>query len=102
MEEMRKQDKTIIRAGVRFVKLLDVILVAIPFALCWYLYYTERTFSPYYYWGNILVMALFLIIYYFIAHLYGGFPIHIKRVSELMYSQSVAVVVTDCLMYIIL
>ncbi len=102
MREMRKQDKTIIRAGVRFVKLLDVILVAIPFALCWYLYYTERTFSPYYYWGNILVMALFLIIYYFIAHLYGGFPIHIKRISELMYSQSVAVVVTDCLMYIII
>lgn len=33
---------------VRMIKLLDAVLVTIPFAMCWYLYYAKRVASPYY------------------------------------------------------
>ena len=32
----------------RMIKLLDAVLVTIPFAMCWYLYYAKRVASPYY------------------------------------------------------
>lgn len=28
----------------RMIKLLDAVLVTIPFAMCWYLYYAKRVF----------------------------------------------------------
>lgn len=44
----------------RMIKLLDAVLVTIPFAMCWYLYYAKRVASPYYAKGDYLVVALFL------------------------------------------
>ncbi len=43
----------------RMIKLLDAVLVTIPFAMCWYLYYAKRVASPYYAKGDYLVVALF-------------------------------------------
>lgn len=31
----------------RLIKLVDAVLMTIPFALCWYLYYSDRTASPF-------------------------------------------------------
>lgn len=36
----------------RMTKLLDAVLVTIPFAMCWYLYYAKRVASPYYAMGH--------------------------------------------------
>ena len=36
----------------RMTKLLDAVLVTIPFAMCWYLYYAKRVASPYYAMGD--------------------------------------------------
>ena len=41
----------------RMTKLLDAVLVTIPFAMCWYLYYAKRVASPYYAMGDYLVVA---------------------------------------------
>ena len=38
----------------RMIKLLDAVLVTIPFAMCWYLYYAKRVASPYYAKGDYL------------------------------------------------
>lgn len=44
----------------RMIKLLDAVLVTIPFAMCWYLYYAKRVASPYYAKGDYLVVATVL------------------------------------------
>lgn len=31
----------------RIIKVLDAVLVTIPFALCWYLYYAKHIVSPF-------------------------------------------------------
>ena len=36
----------------RMTKLLDAVLVTIPFAMCWYLYYAKHVASPYYAMGD--------------------------------------------------
>lgn len=90
------------RVILRFVKLLDVIFVGLVFAVAWMTYYDHHMRISYYLMGNILVVFLYYVMYYLIAHLYGGFMIHIKTISELVYAQTLAVIITNFLMYIIM
>lgn len=86
----------------RMVKGLDVLLVTSPFAICWFLVYLQGMQEPLYKWGNWVIVLLFLAIYYFLAHLYSGFLLHLSRISELIYSQMLALVLDDILMYIVI
>ena len=43
----------------RLIKLVDAVLMTIPFALCWYLYYSDRTASPFDEKGKLIVVLLF-------------------------------------------
>lgn len=86
----------------RFIKLLDVLAVGVPFAVAWIYYYSGKMQAPYYYWGNVLVITLYYIMYYLIAHLYGGFFIHISSISEIVYAQALAAIITNFLIYIVM
>jgi len=47
-------------------------------------------------------MGLFTFLYYMLAHLYSGFTIHISRISEIVYAQSLGGLIADGLMFIIM
>lgn len=47
----------------RIIKILDAVLVTVPFALCWYLYYAKHIASPFYAKGDYLVVALFFVLF---------------------------------------
>ena len=86
----------------RIVKILDAALITIPFALCWYLYYAERVYSPFYSKGNILVVALFFVAYITFGRIYDAFRMSIQRVSEVIYAQFLAAGASDLLMYVVI
>ena len=91
------------RAIVRLVKVIDVILVSIPFYAAWIIYYSHMVYiTGFYRRGNWVVMGLFTFLYYMLAHLYSGFTIHISRISEIVYAQSLGTLVADGLIYIIM
>lgn len=95
--------RTAHRAKLRFVKLLDVIMVSIPFIMAWSLYYSHTVYiADFYRKGNWLIIALFVIIYYMFSHLYQGYTVHISRISELVYAQTLGVLITDGIMFIIM
>ena len=95
--------RTAHRTMVRFVKLIDVIMVSIPFIAAWTLYYSHKVYlSDFYRKGNWLVMALFVVIYYLLSHLYSGYSIHISRISEIVYAQSLGALLADGIMFIIM
>lgn len=85
----------------RSAKVLDAILVTIPFVLCWYLYYAERVDNPFYAKGNYLMIALFFIVYITFGRVYDAFQISMQHISELVYGQFLAATVTDFIMYIV-
>lgn len=87
--------------ALRLVKALNLILMTAPFAACWYVYYSERTVSPYYAKGNWLIVALFAIIYFSYGKIFDGFLVSINRISEMVYSQTLAAIISDGIMYII-
>lgn len=87
--------------ALRVVKILNAVMVAIPFALCWYLYYADRLYSPFYAKGDYLVIALLLVLYIVFGRVYDAFQMSMHRISELVYSQFLAAFVCDFIMYIV-
>ena len=94
--------RTAHRTVVRLVKLIDVIMVTIPFVAAWYLYYSQRLYSKEFFRkGNWLIIFLYLLIYYLLAHLYQGFTLHISTVSEIIYAQALGALIADGIMFIV-
>ena len=87
--------------AVRCVKLINLILMVIPFIVCWYVYYSQRLIIPYYSRGNWVVIALFTIMYFIYCKIFDGFLVSINRISEMVYSQMLAALISDAIMYII-
>ena len=95
--------RTAHRTIVRLVKVLDVITASIPFYVAWMSYYSKLVYvDNFYRRGNWVVMGLFTLLYYLLAHLYSGFTIHISRISEIIYAQSLGALIADGLMYVIM
>ena len=88
------------RVLVRFVKFWDVVLVTLPFMAVWYTKYNPLVDNPFWRRGNYLVIFLFFMIYYLMAHLYNGFLIHLSRISEIVYAQTLGALFDDIIMYI--
>jgi len=86
----------------RIVKIADAVLVTIPFALCWLLYYASRVDSPFYAKGNVLMIALFFVLYIIFGRVYDAFLMSMNRISETIYSQALAAMVADGIMYIVI
>lgn len=89
------------RALQRLIKLLDIMLVVVPFAVCWYGYYLQRMVDPLNMRENWLILLLFAFLYYSLAHLYSGFMIHLSKISELIYAQTLAMLITNVFMFLV-
>ena len=84
------------------VKILNPVLLTLPFVAAWFHYYASRLASPFYYWGNWVVVALFFILYVMFGKVYDGFMISIIRISEMVYSQALAAAISECILYVII
>ena len=84
------------------IKIMDAVLVTVPFALCWYLYYAKHIASPFYAKGDYLVVALFFVLFIIFGRVYDAFLMSMQRISEIVYAQFLAVAVSDFIMYIVI
>ena len=86
----------------RIIKIMDAVLMTVPFALCWYLYYAKHIASPFYAKGDYLVVALFFVLFIIFGRVYDAFLMSMQRISEIVYAQFLAVAVSDFIMYIVI
>lgn len=94
--------KVMHKAVLRFAVLINVVLMTYPFAICWFDYYAGRITSPFYLKGNWLVIALFLVLYAAFSHTYDAFIISYNRIFEMVYSQSLALLISDAVLYVVI
>ena len=98
LHERQKQE-----AKLGFVKLILLILNTACFGVAWVAWYSHRLYNTGFNGkGNLLVVALFAVLYGLFATLYGGFKVEINRTSEVIYSQTISLFITDCIAYIII
>ncbi|MBD5554815.1 MAG: sugar transferase [Roseburia sp.] len=85
----------------KLIKMLNAVLITLPFAVCWMTYYANRTWAPYYAKGNWAVIALFLVLYTVYGKIYDAQLLQLSRISEMVYSQSLSALIADAIMYIV-
>ncbi len=86
----------------RIAKLLNVLLLTCVFALCWFLYYNHGIKDPFYFKGRLLLFSLYFGLYIIFGRVYDGFAINISSISDIIFSQFLAIGLTDFMMYIII
>ena len=85
--------------GLRLIKLINLFCMTVAFAAAWFLYY--KRISPFYFWGDIAVVAIFAVLYLSFCKTYDAFLVSHYRVLEVVTSQMLALLFSDVLMYAI-
>ena len=81
------------------VNFINGLTMAAFFGLCWFGYYADKILTPFYFWGDWFVIALFGVIYFLLCDAYDAFEISIQRISETFYSQVLSLFITDAILY---
>lgn len=89
---------------VRTVKLLNLMVMTIPFFCCWISYYLHILYTENHIMQieNLVILILFMILYLVFSRVYDAFHLSLKRISELVYSQMLAAFFADGIMAVIL
>lgn len=85
----------------RGIKLLNAFLMTAVFGAVWYRFFALTIRDPFYRRGNYVVIFLFFLIYVTFGRLYDAFLVSYNRISEMIYSQVLAALIADVLMYIV-
>ena len=86
----------------RVVKILNVLMIELPFAACWFLYYSHQTYANLAWEGHFAILGLFFILYIVLGKIYDAFWMSMQRVSELVYGQILGAMATDGILYIVI
>lgn len=90
------------RTAMRIVKIINVIAMTVLFGCCWYLAYADNIRAPFYNRGNWVVIAIFAVLYLMYGRIYDAFKVSLYRISEMVYSQILAVLMSDAIMYVVI
>lgn len=84
------------------VKMANIVLLMIPFLICWTLYYEPRTTTV----GSKQVSVLVMIIFFFICYYFGQrldcFRVSILEIRDVIFDEVLATMITDIIMYILI
>ena len=86
------------RAVLRTVKLLNVALMTAAAVICWCLCYADTGWSR----TGLLIGVVFCTLYMTYGRIYDSFLISLVRITELVYSQALSLIMSDGLYYVVL
>ena len=86
----------------RASKALNAILMTAPFAACWFLYYMPLATESTTLMSRYMILVLFIILYTVYGKVYDAFLVSYYRISEMIYSQTLAVLVADGVSYLVI
>lgn len=80
-------------------KCMDVLLMAIPIVLAWNYYYRPHGKIQCIESRDALIAAIFCLLYFLSVKLYDGFVLSTRRISDLVFSQMLAAVLADGMLW---
>lgn len=81
--------------------MIDVVMMAVLFALCWFKDYADAAGTPRALWDDWCVIGVFALSYTALARTYDAFMLPIMKISELFYSHALALLISDVFIYIV-
>lgn len=99
----KRKKRLMLRQPVR--QLMGAFLFVVEFLLfydVWTRYYNAMVRWPFFYYGNIFISAMYLIIIMMVSKVYAGTKIGYYRVSDILMSQVIVVFLSNIVAYFIL
>ena len=96
---MKDKRKDLVNQIINFI---SAAVVTLPFAYVWYNYYAGQMQVRFFRWGHLVMLALYVIIYVSFGQIYGGFSLATNRISSTLFSQALALLLTNGVMYLIM
>ncbi len=87
--------------GLRFIKLINLLCMVAAFGVTWFFYYKYQMSHMFYFWGDVAVVAVFAVLYFYFCKTYDAFVISHYRIFDIIASQTLALLFTNGLMYAI-
>lgn len=84
------------------VKMVNIVLLMIPFVICWTLYYEPRTTTVGSKQVSVLVMIIFFLICYYYGQRLDCFRVSILQIRDVIFGEVLATMITDIIMYILI
>lgn len=86
---------------IRIWKIANILLITAMWAWVWYTYYKDYAQVQYYRKGDWLMVIIFTVMYCICCRAYDGFYIATRVISEIIYSQFLAIMVSDMVMFLV-
>lgn len=87
------------RAVILFNALFFVLLYTAVFAFVWENYYNNSINYQFFKNGNIILYLIYATLFFIIMELYGGFKIGTRRITDISFTQSLSVIISDTIIY---
>ncbi len=87
--------------GLRFIKLINLLCMVAAFGVAWFMYYQYMIRSPFYFWGDVAIVVIFAVLYFYFCKTYDAFVISHYRIFDIIASQSLALLFSNGIMYAI-
>ena len=91
-------ESTTYRAVLRVVKLLNLALMTAAALCCWCLCYAHNGWDQ----TGLLVAVIYCVLYMTYGRIYESFLISLVRITEMVYSQALALLMSDGILYLVL
>ncbi|MBQ3461144.1 MAG: exopolysaccharide biosynthesis polyprenyl glycosylphosphotransferase [Solobacterium sp.] len=101
MNSIREKEKQSRKLWIGALQLLNVILITAVFSVGWLKYYWRLLSTPYFQKGIAVLILIFALLYIVLCITYSGFKIDTPRKLEIAYSQMLAEVFSDFVMYFV-
>lgn len=95
-------ESLVYRVRLRLIKALNVVLMTLPVVICWQMRYSQLTAGVGKMWTTILLVAVFVALYVTYGRIYDSFYVSLLRISEMIYNQVIALLMSDLWMYVII
>ena len=91
-------ESTTYRAVLRVVKLLNLALMTAAALCCWCLCYAHNGWHQ----TGLLGAVIYAVLYMTYGRIYESFLISLVRITEMVYSQALALLMSDGILYLVL
>ena len=98
---MRAKNTLFHDISIRVAKLVNLVLMVIPFIFIWYRFYANKLYVEFKGRGHILVIMLYAALYFMIGRVYNAFKITYSNKGEMIYSQILSLFEVNVIIYVV-
>ena len=96
---MKDKRKDLVNQIINFI---FVVVATLPFSYVWFNYYAGQMQTRFFRWGHLVMLVLYVILYVAFGKIYGGFSLATNRISSTLFSQALALLLCNGVMYLIM